>query len=303
MPTLDQLRLFLAVVDAGSFAAAARRLNRAVSVVSYGIGNLEAQLGLPLFDRAGTRRPVLTEAGRAVLAEARIVAEGMDGLRARVRGLLEGYEAEVHLAVDVMLPAPRLATVLRAFAAAFPTVTLRLHVEALGAVAALVEQARAAIGISGPQATACDTVERTAAGALAMVPVAAPDHPLTAGAPAPGAARDHVQLVLSDRSSITEGRDYAVVARRTWRLADLGAKHALLREGIGWGNMPLPLVEADLAAGRLVRLDLPERPGGMYRFYGIWRRDAAPGPAARWLLDQFVAAGANDADIAGMTDL
>ena len=49
-PTFDQLRLFLAIVDEGSFGAAARRLNRAVSVVSYGVANLEAQLGLTLFE-------------------------------------------------------------------------------------------------------------------------------------------------------------------------------------------------------------------------------------------------------------
>ena len=64
-PTLDQLRLFMAVVDHGSFGAAARALNRAVSVVSYGIANLEAQLGLRLFDRQGTRKPQLTAAGKA----------------------------------------------------------------------------------------------------------------------------------------------------------------------------------------------------------------------------------------------
>src|SRR5688572_28592395 len=107
-PTFDQLRLFLAVVDTGSFTAAGRKVNRAVSVVSYGIANLEAQLGVTLFEREGTRRPRLTEAGAAVLAEARAIASGMDGLRAKVKGLLEGLEAEVSLAVDVMLPAARL---------------------------------------------------------------------------------------------------------------------------------------------------------------------------------------------------
>ena len=91
-PTFDQLRIFIAVVDEGSFAAAARRLNRAVSVISYGIANLEAQLGLQLFDREGTRKPKLTTAGRAVLAEARAVSTGIDGLRAKVKGLLEGLE-------------------------------------------------------------------------------------------------------------------------------------------------------------------------------------------------------------------
>ena len=61
-PTLDQLRVFLTVVEAGSFAGAARRLGRATSVVSYSIANLEAQLGLAIFDRESTRKPQLTEA-------------------------------------------------------------------------------------------------------------------------------------------------------------------------------------------------------------------------------------------------
>lgn len=65
-PTYDQLRIFLAVVEAGSFGAAARRLNRAVSVISYGITNLEAQLGVDLFEREGSRRPQLTVAGREI---------------------------------------------------------------------------------------------------------------------------------------------------------------------------------------------------------------------------------------------
>jgi DNA-binding transcriptional LysR family regulator len=287
-PTFDQLHLFLAVVETGSFAAAGRRLGRATSVVSYGIANLESQLGLALFERAGTRRPQLTAAGKAVLAEARSVAEGIDGLKARVLGLRRGLEAEVALAVDVMLPAARLADVLKAFGSAFPTVALRLHVEALGAVAALVLGRTAGLGISGPLAAEAPELERRSIGSIRLIPVAAPGHPLaTDKALAPGAARDHVQLVLSDRSSFTQGRDFGVVSARTWRLADLGAKHALLREGVGWGNMPLPMVANDLAAGRLVALALPDYPGEDYRFDAVWRRDAPPGPAAQWLLDRF----------------
>jgi DNA-binding transcriptional LysR family regulator len=48
IPTLDQLRVFLAVVDVGSFAGAARQLGRATSVISYSIGNLELRLDLAL---------------------------------------------------------------------------------------------------------------------------------------------------------------------------------------------------------------------------------------------------------------
>lgn len=287
-PTLDQLRIFLAVVDTGSFAGAGRQLNRATSVISYGIANLEAQLGLLLFDRAGTRKPKLTIAGQAVLAEARRVAHGLDGLRAKVKGLLDGLEAEVCIAVDVMVPASRLASSLKAFSEQFPSVPLRLNIEALGAVAALVLDGRAAIGISGPLAAEIAGIERIAVGWVPLVPVAAPDHPLARMSPVPpGAAREHLQLVLTDRSPLTQGRDFSVVSSHSWRLADLGSKHALLREGIGWGNMPVPAVEADLFSGALVRLDLPDHRGGTYRFDGIYRSDAPPGPAATWLLEHF----------------
>lgn len=303
-PTFEQLRTFLAVVDAGSFAGAGRRLNRAVSVISYGIANLETQLGVTLFDREGSRKPQLTVAGRALLAEARSIAHGIDSLRAKVKGLLDGLEAEVDLAVDVMLPAERLGKILRAFAQEYPTVSLRLHVEALGAITALVLDRRAVVGISGPLAAGVVGVECVNAGSVPMVPVAAPDHPLgRMERIAPGAGRDYVQLVLSDRSPFTEGQDFSVLSPRTWRLADLGAKHALLREGIGWGNMPLPMIEPDLVAGTLVRLAMPDHPGGTYRFAGVWRRDTPPGPAASWLLDQFVRMGANDREEAGLTDI
>ena len=289
------MRIFLAVVDAGSFAAAGRHLNRAVSVISYGVANLESQLGIVLFEREGSRKPVLTSAGRAVLAEARQIAQGFDGLRAKVTGLLEGLEGEVNLAVDVMLPSARLGRILRAFATEFPTVSLRLHVEALGAITSLVLNRTAIIGISGPLASGLKDIERIAAGSVAMVPVAAPDHPLgRMETIAPGAGRNYTQLVLTDRSNSTEGHDFSVLSPKTWRLADLGAKHALLREGIGWGNMPLHMVYADLVAGTLIRLNMPEHSGGIYRFAAVWRRDAPPGPAASWLLNQFVKLGRDD---------
>ena len=288
IPTFDQLRSFLSVVDTGSFAAAGRALNRATSVISYGVANLEAQLGVELFERHGTRKPQLTVAGRAVLAEARAIGQGIDGLRAKVKGLLDGLEAEVTLAVDVMLPSGDLAAILRDFAREFPTVALRLHVETLGAVSHLVLQRTAVIGVAGPLASELPGLECIALQPVRLVPVAAPSHPLAqAKKLLPGMGRDHIQLVLTDRSPLTEGRDFSVVSPHTWRLADLGAKHALLREGIGWGNMPLPMVEADLKAGSLVQLAMPDHPGVDYAMSGIYRSDAPPGPAASWLLDRF----------------
>src|SRR5438128_12617356 len=103
-PTLDQISVFLAVVESGSFTAAARQLGRATSVISYAIANLEHQLGVTLFARAGTARPKLTAAGQAVLSDSRNMAMALDGLLAKARGLVSGLEAEVSLVVDVMWP-------------------------------------------------------------------------------------------------------------------------------------------------------------------------------------------------------
>ena len=292
-PTFDQLRIFLAVAETGSFAAAGRRLNR-------------GDLGNQLWHRQsrGPTRPGAVRprddaqadtsvAGQAMIAEARTIAHGIDGLRAKAKGLLEGLEAELSLAVDVMVPAAQLGDLLKSFQREFPTVSLRLHVEALGAVADLVLSHRARIGISGPLTTiiqGADQLERIHAGSVKLVPVAAPDHPLAKLHPVPpGATRDHIQLVLTDRSPLTRGRDFSVLSSRTWRLADLGAKHALLREGIGWGSMPLPMIEPDLVDGTLVRLALPDQQGIDYMFDAIYRTDTPPGPAGSWLL-QHVAA-------------
>lgn len=286
-PSLDHVRTFLTVVEEGSFGGAARRLGRAVSVISYAIAQLETQLDVRLFEREGSRKPRLTEQGRALLSEAHAIADDVDALLAKVRSLRQGLEAELSLAVDVMVPGNVLAKLLRDFQVMFPSVPLRLHVEALGAVAALVLDRRATLAIAGPDILDLPEIQRETVGAVEMVPVAAPGHPLAVPGPiAPGEARRHLQLVLTDRSPLTEGRDFSVFSPRSWRLADLGAKHALLKEGIGWGSMPRHRIAADLASGELIELRLPERPTIGYALVALWRKDSPPGPAAVWVLDE-----------------
>lgn len=285
-PTIDQVRIFLAVVDEGSFNRAAKKLGRALSVVSYGISAMETQLGVMLFSREGSRRPQLTEAGRALLVDARAIADQVDGLRARARSIRQGLESELSLALDVMFPSKAVASVLLQFQEIFPTVDLRLHVEALGAVAALVRDGRADLAIAGPDIVDLPELERMAVGHVELTPVAAPGHPLAQQSEiAPGETRQHLQLVLTDRSPLTEGREFSVLSPHTWRLADLGAKHALLLEGIGWGNMPRHTIAEDLRSGRLVELRIPEAPPARYPLHALWRKDSRPGPASSWMLD------------------
>jgi DNA-binding transcriptional LysR family regulator len=283
-PTVDQIWVFLSVVEAGGFAAAARTLKRAPSVVSYAISNLETQLGLALFTRSPTKRPRLTDAGRLIYAEARSVRRAMDGLKASAARILEGFEAEISLAVDVLFPSPRLMTALIAFQAEFPNILLRLSVEALGGVSQRLIKRSATLGITGPLALHTDVLGYTSIGGVELITVAASDHPLASQKDLQATStRDHTQIVLTDRSKLTEGQDFQVTSDRTWRVADLSTKHALLLSGLGWGNMPAPMVAKDIDEGRLVRLIVPQM-GGTYGFRVAHRLDTPPGPAASWLV-------------------
>ena len=290
-PTLDQLRIFIAVADHGSFGAAAAAMGRAVSAVSYGMAQLEAHLAITLFDREGSRRPVLTPAGAGLLAEARGIADGVDAMLAKAHSLHAGQEPALTLVVDVMVAGEVTAHVLGEFRRIFPTCALTLQIEGLGAVAARLIDGEADLGIGGPEIADHPALERYAVGEIELIPVAAPSHPLARAKDqadvVPGESRRHLQLVLTDRSPLTAGREFSVLSPLTWRLGDLGAKHSLLREGLGWGNMPRAMVAGDLASGALVELDLPEKPGAQYRLSALWRRDTRLGPAASWLVDAF----------------
>ncbi|MGX9147173.1 LysR family transcriptional regulator [Mesorhizobium sp. 128a] len=286
-PTLDQLQVLVAVAEAGSFSAAGRKLNRAQSVISYGIANLEAQLGLKLFEREGTREPQLTEIGRAMLEDARRMVGVLQRIRSRADGHHQGLEAEVALSVDATLPSPVLVRVLKAFEAQFPTVMLRLHIGSLGLIPDHVVSGQSDLGIGGLLGEV--DVHLVRIGFMSIVLAAAPSHPL-ARLPKPVAiedAREHTQLVVTDQSERTKGRDFGVFAYRTWRLTDVRTKHILMREGLGWGGLPRWLIADDLASGRLVELDLEPYSEVRSSLYAMHRVDRSPKPAAAWLIDQF----------------
>ena len=250
--TLDQIRIFLAINDTGSFSKAAKQLNRAQSAVTYGIQKLEAQFGVSLFDRAAYR-PALTEAGRALLPRACRIAEETNAFRDTARSLASGLGAELTIVLDSMFPMPAVVEALRAFTAKFPTVPPRIYVQSLGAAPELVLDGTCMIGLLPLIFSDIALLKHFPLLTVDLIPVVAPDHPLAAleGPIDTHVLHRHVQLVLTDRSSLTAGRDYGVLSGRTWRLADLGAKQSMLLAGLGWGNMPSHLVQDDIAQGRL----------------------------------------------------
>jgi DNA-binding transcriptional LysR family regulator len=285
--SLDQLQVFLAAAEAGSFSAAGRKLRRAQSVVSQTIAALEARLGVKLFARAG-RYPVLTEAGVLLLADARGVTAAVNGLQARARAMAGGLEAELSVAMDVMFPMQVLTKAAAAFGETFPATPLRLYVEVLGGVAQAVLLGRAALGVMGSLILPDPALRRERLLGVRMVFVAAPSHPLgqLEGVIREADLQAQVQLVLTDRTELSKGQEFQVISPRNWRLADLGAKHEFLRAGLGWGGMPLALVEQDLAEGRLRTLTLEDAPLPIVMpMYATYPAAAPPGPAGRWFID------------------
>ena len=287
--SLDQLKVVLAVVEEGSFSAAARRFNRAQSAVSYAVQMLEEQLGLTLFDRSG-HRPRPTEAARSLLGEIDAIVSRAERLRGRARSMATGLEPELGIVIDIAFPMAATADLMAAFRQAFPGVPARLHVDRLGGVQELVLEGQAAIGVGIAHPDLPPALVGYRLRPIRMVPVAAPDHPLArADAPLARATLEtHVQLVLSDRTQRSEGQEFFVLSPQTWRIADLGAKQALLRRGVGWGRMPAHMVAADLAEGRLVRLAIDGLPpeGDAAPLVAFHHADRPIGPAGTWLLER-----------------
>ena len=287
--SLDQLRTFIAAADEGSFSAAGRRLRRAQSVVSQTLANLEGQLGLKLFDRSA-RFPVLTDHGRALLAGARAVAGGVDLFKARAKSLAGGIEPELSVVVDVTFPGTIFLPAVAAFQEKFPAILLRLDAEGGDAVVEPVLDGRSAVGVMGSRSHAPQQLTREPLLTVRMVTVVSPRHPLTTyGAPIPTAVlAEHIQVVHTDRSDLSQAREFGMLSPRVWRVSHHEAKHVFLRAGFGFGCMPLHAVEADLASGALVQIrveeGLPE--SQVVSMSAIYRTDSPPGPAGRWFIDR-----------------
>ena len=289
--TLDQIRVFIAVVEAGSFSRAAGALNRAQSAVTYAIQRLEAETGTPMFDRSGYR-PVLTEAGKALLVRAERISEEASGFRDQARSLARGLEPELSIALDPMFPMPFVVDALKAFSERFPTVPPRVYLQSLGAATQLVVDGTCVIGLLPFVITDMTRLRSFPIVTTELIPVVAPTHPLAVveGRIAPETLHLHVQLVLSDVSGLTAGRDFGVLSSRTWRVADLGAKKSMLLAGLGWGSMPAHLVADEIESGQLKRID----PVGFDPMTATLVLGAAHsaerslGPAANWMIEYLV---------------
>ncbi len=254
--TKDAVQIFLAVLDCGSYSAAARRLGRVPSSESMSIANLEADLGLNLFDRRG-REPQPTEAARALEAKARFMLQQFDLWEAQALALSRGLESRLSLAIAPELLASDWASPLAALAQRYPS----LQVEVLAApeddAMRLLHEGRVQLAVvfESPQYDSRECCQEMAREQL--LAVIAPDHPALAGG---GPLR--TEDLAEHRQIVVAGRDPGIRAPRFlqahhhWPTDSHSAALTMVEAGLGWGFLPESMVRAQLAGGRLVALQL-----------------------------------------------
>ena len=286
--TLDQLQLFLCVVEQGSFSAAGRKLGRVQSAVGSGIANLERNLGIELFSRTGNER-ALTETGRSLLPEIQRVFEQLGRVRARANSWSAGVEPSVTMAIEAMIPGDLAVDVCRALRGAFPLVSLLLRTEGLGGVASVVLERECVLGISGDYDVGQGALRARLLASLRVVPVASARHDLAKhkGPISKAVLRSHTQVTIAhDRYG--SGAALGLLSDRRLSVVDAATKVSVVEAGLGWGIVPFKTVEEALEAGRVVPLHFEDRAPGPFAvpIYALTRNDVQLGPAAHWLLEE-----------------
>jgi DNA-binding transcriptional LysR family regulator len=252
----DAVQVFLAVLDKGSFSAAARSIGRVPSAVSMTIANLEADLNLELFDRRG-REPQPTAAALALQAKARFMLQQFELWEAQALALSTGLESCLCLAIAPELMASDWATPLARLAERFPT----LDVEVLAAPEAdairMLHEGRVQLALvfENPNFDSRECCQETTQETL--LAVIAPHHPAIA------AGRQlRIDELAEHRQIVVAGRDPEPLqprflqAHHHWRTDSHTAALRMMQAGLGWGYMPESLVRPPLQAGTLVELQL-----------------------------------------------
>ena len=291
LPSLEALAVLDAIDRRGSFAAAADELGRVPSAVTYTVRRLEDALDVLLFDRRG-HRARLTPAGRELLAAGRQLLEDAERAAQRVRRVATGWESELAIAVDAIVPRSRVWPLVAAFDAhctseGAPRTRLELAREVLGGTWDAVADGRAdlAIGATGEPPPGGGWRTRRIA-EVELVFAVAPSHPLAARrrplAEAEIAA--HRAVVAADTSRRLPARSVGVLSGQDALVVpDFDAKFEAQLAGLGVGFLPLPLAAPHLASGALVARDT-EAPRGVAPLHVAWR-EARPGRALAWWIE------------------
>ncbi len=287
--TLEALRILDEIDRRGSFAAAAAALDRVPSALTYTVRKLEEDLDVLLFDRGG-HRAKLTSAGEELLSQGRNLLQAAEALERRVRRTAAGWEAELRIVVDSVIPFERLLPLIAAFDREQPGTRLRISSEVLSGVweALLTDRADMAIGAAydGPDAMRMSSDFRTRVlGGIEWVFAVAPSHPLAAVAgplPAELISR-HRAIAAGDTGRMLPGMTAGLLSgQETLTVPSLPAKLAAQLAGLGCGHLPRLLAAPYIASGLLVEKQTVEaKPAGAAHL--AWR-GSARGKSLKWFL-------------------
>ncbi|MES2534477.1 MAG: LysR family transcriptional regulator [Pseudomonadota bacterium] len=287
--TLEAIRILDAIDRKRSFAGAAVALDRVPSALTYSVRKLEDDLDVLLFDRRG-HRAKLTPAGLELLTEGRHLLRAADELEQRVKRTASGWEVELRIVVDSVIPFERMLPLIEAFDREESGTRLRFSSEVLSGVweSLLTGSADLAIGAAydGPDTIRMSGEFQTRQlGEIDWVFAVAPVHPL-AQMPeplTPALIQLHRAVAVGDTGralpSITAG---LLSGQKTLTVPSLEAKLIAQLAGLGCGHLPRTLAAPHLASGALIeKQTLETKPTGATRI--AWRR-ASRGKCLSWFL-------------------
>jgi DNA-binding transcriptional LysR family regulator len=293
--SLDSLLVLDAIARRGSFAAAAEELERVPSAVTYTVQKLEQDLGVKLYDRS-RHRARLTEAGEALLHEGRFLLRAAADLECRVQRVATGWESELRIALDDLVPVERLFPLLKEFYQAASGTRIRISSEILGGCWDALLSGRADLTIAAPGDVPPEgSIAVESLGQFDFVFVVAPDHPLAA-APEPLSASDilaYRAVPAADTSRTLPPRSSGLLdGQDTLTVPNMRAKLAAHIAGLGVGFLPLKWAEPHLKAGRLVSKAVDGNKASA-NVYLAWRPRQA-GKALKWFVTRLRAPAVRD---------
>ncbi|MGO3870736.1 MAG: LysR family transcriptional regulator [Alcaligenes sp.] len=262
MLTSDHLELLLAVVEHGSFSAAARALRRTQSAVSMAVANLEAELDLPLFDRS-RREPVPTAELLAMLPDAKLISSRLQSLRLHLQELSGGLESHLRLGIvcDVN-PEPALIA-LQALEQRYPGLDIELRTAPQDTLVKALKKRELdlCLAYGGLELESVGIVQSLWTETISAV--AAPGHPLLQNNPRPlEDLKAYRQIVITSPDDDI-GKDRSMLSLRQWKTDNLSLTLELVERGLGWANLPLSCLGPSLESGRLSRIQFATGSNGL----------------------------------------
>jgi len=291
--SLEQWRALVAVVEAGSYAAASEAISKSQSTLNYAVDRIETLLGIAVFRIEG-RRSVLTPAGQTLYRRAKALLDESRQLERLAGRLAAGQEAELRLAAEIIFPTWLLLECLDRLCVDFPEMRMQLHESVLGGTSELLTRGAVdlAIASSIPPGFVGDPLMR-----VRFIAAAAPQHPLNRlGRPVTlDDLRRHRHLVVRDSGSQPAASEAYRVSERRWTVSSKATSIRAASMGLGFAWYAEDIIRRELDSGQLQPLPL-ETGGERYAtLYLVFADADGAGPGTRRLAELLVQAAAGSA--------